>query len=237
MKKQFAPPPELDPAQCLYLTRGLSRLFWGLLFAMTLFFADATLALSKRMSLPAYVLGALLALWGARILRMAGAFTPRWIFLVRAAIALLALTIYFAPFLKWWKSKPDSMWFITNAFVFFGVSILLIASLSLLCLAAGRRMGHRGLRLESWICFASVIIMLVVPYLFVLAALCLFPDYFQACLGEIDATGFKLPMPILMVALAPCALTLVNLWKGREISQACLLSLTKNLRTEPEQQA
>jgi hypothetical protein len=216
-----------DPAHCLYLARGLGRLFWGLLAAMAFFFAGATVVVSERVSLPAYVLGAALALWGARTLRLAGPLTPRWLFLVRAASALLALAIYFAPFLQWWKARPESGFLLANTLAFVTVAILALAFINLLCLAAGRRLGHRGFRIESGVCLAAVILLLVLPFAAVVAGAAFLAEYNLSTFpNELRGLVARLPDWAVPLALAPCSLALVNLWKGRDLSHACLLGAT-----------
>ncbi len=227
MKNTYTPVQPPDAAHCLYLARGFAWLFWGLLAAMLLFLSDATMALSARLSLPAYVLGVAMALWGSKVLRMAGPVTPRWLFLCRTLMALFVLSIYFAPFIKWWKDQPDELFFFVNVAAFAVIGILALATASALCLALAKRIGQKSYKVESLLCMVAVMLLLVI--LAVEAAL-------AAYLAKLNLTSFSNEMRYMLLhfprwtmhlLLVPFVLVLVAVWKGRELSHACLLEVSQ----------
>lgn len=220
----------LTPAQTLCLAKGFSRIFWGVFLMIGLFLSQAVLEVFRFMRIPAYIAGAGLIGWGIWLLHSIGPINPRWQRRTRTALLLVALVIYFAPFIGWWQAKPQLNWFLINIFILLlsGMGILLL--INLLTAETFRLFAERGSQLESLSFAAGVVILMIAPFLVALLfALVASTRYDLIFAEEIWLTISRVPSWFLCVSLLPCSLTLVASWKAKAI---CYQRLW-NSSTEP----
>lgn len=208
---------ERPPVRFFFLAKGFARIFWGLLIAMILFFGNAAVEVFHFVKLPAYVVGCALAAWGLWMLPTAGAVSLKWRPRVRAAMALVFLQIYFAPFLEWWKGSPHVAFYFVNVLGLLLVGMLMLFFVNLLAADAFGRLRDRGGRIEALI-FAWGVVLLMIAPLVLTAACCLLAAFRYKTDFEFEmwqAVG-QLPIWIYMVLTIPCSLTLIATWKAKD---------------------
>ncbi len=213
--ERFRPGGDGLPADaCFFLAKGFSRVFWGLLLAMALFFGNASVEVFQALRLPAYVAGSGLAAWGLWTLGAAGAVSPRWRRRVRATLAMVCLQIYFAPFLEWWKAAPGVTFYFLNVLGLLLASMLAFFLVNLLAADACRRLRQSGGQVEALAFAAGVVLLMIAPLaltsLFSLLAALRYQTGFAV---EMWQTVIRLPAWVYMVLTLPCSLTLVAVWK------------------------
>ncbi len=203
----------------LCLGRGLSQVFWGLALAIVLLIGQAWIDLfQQRYRIPAYVAGAVLALWGLWRMRDAGVLTSRWRARLRGAIACAALLVYFAPFTAWWKAMPGVPLYALNLVAFLLAGMILLLLVNLLAADVFARLEARGARVEAWLAAAGVAIMMMAPLL-IGAVFSWFGAlrYGADFAPELAAIVSRVPAFLVPVLLLPCSLSLVCVWKARTL--------------------
>lgn len=214
------------PGRCFFLAKGFSRIFWGLLIAMALFFGNAAVEVLHAVKLPAYVAGSALAAWGLWILPAGGAGGPRWRNLVRASLALVCLQIYFSPFLEWWKLSPCSLFYFLNVLGLLLASMLVFFFVNLLAADLFRRFQRRGARIEALVFALGVLLLMIAPLVLTAAfSLMAALRYQTDFAGEMWRAFIQLPSWVYMLLTLPCSLTLVALWKAKDM---CYRRLTED---------
>ncbi len=211
------------PVRLLCLARGLTHVFWGMTAMLGLFLAQATLDVFRGLRLPAYVAGAVFVLGGFWRLHDAGALSPRWPARTRLAVWLSALTIYFAPFLGWWRAMPLQPVFLLN------VAGLALAGMGLMLLAAllagevFHRLAAPGDRLEALLAAAGVVLLMMAPCAAGLAwAAVITVNDPAPFVQQAARVASAVPGWAASAAILPCALTLMSVWKARRLCYARL---------------
>ncbi len=217
-----------SPLYCLSLARGFSRVFWGLLITLALFFGQATIEFFHSVRLPAYVIGSALTAWGLWILAAVGAFNQSWRRRAQAALALICLGIYFAPFLEWWKASPRETFYLINVIGLLLASVAALCLVNLLAADLFRRLAEYGNRLEALSFAWSVVLLMLLPLLLMLV-LCLLSasKHHTSFEFEIWQTLLRLPYWAYMLWSLPCSLTLITAWKAKTLSSRRLISIAR----------
>lgn len=218
---QFIPVREdndLQLVRFLFLAKGFSRIFWGLLIAMILFFGNAAVEVFHFVRMPAYVAGSALVAWGLWMLAGAGGVGLKWRIHVRAAMALVLMQIYFAPFFEWWKMAPHELIYLANVLGLLLVSMLALFGINVLAADVCRRLADRGGQLEAWAFAGSIILLMILPLvltvIFCLVAALRYQTDFEF---EIWQTIVRLPIWVYMILTIPCSLTLIASWQVKEL--------------------
>lgn len=218
---EYAPDPArprargIEPAHLLGMTRGFACVFWGLLTALVLFFANSSIAFFGT-RIPAYAAGSALAAWGIFVLHDAGRVSRAWTRRSKAALCLLALQVYFAPFVAWWQARPDVTYLLVN-----WLCLLLTGMLGLFCINLLIAEGHRLLnaregRMESLWFAASVAVLMIVPFFILVAGLVVSMLRRHTSLyAEMWSMMLRTPAWAYVVVAVPCALTLLATWKAK----------------------
>ncbi len=211
------------PVSCFFLAKGFSRIFWGLLLAMVLFFGNAAVELFHFVNLPAYMAGSALAAWGLWMLSDAGSVSLRWRRRVRAALALLLLQIYFAPFLEWWKAAPGIDFYFINVLGLLLVSLLAFFFVNLLAADTFRRLQERGAQIEALVFALSVVLLMIVPLVLTTGfSLMVALRYKTDFAVEMWQSVMQLPTWVYTILTLPCSLTLVAVWKAKVLCYHCM---------------
>lgn len=219
---------DFPPVRFVFLAKGFSLIFWGLLLAMILFFGNASVEVFHVVRIPAYVVGSALAAWGVWMLSDAGAISGPWHRHVRATLILVSLQIYFAPFVEWWKLSPHKMIYLVNVIGLLLVSMLTLFYVNRLAADLFRRLQNRSGRIEAWVFGGGVVVLMIVPLVLTTVACLVATMRYQTNFEfEMWQTIIQLPIWVYMILTIPCSLTLVTAWKAREL---CLRRLAQDDR-------
>ena len=209
---------DIPPVRFFFLAKGFSRIFWGLLIAMVLFFGNAAVELFHFIRIPAYVVGSALAVWGVWMLNHAGVVSSKWRRRVRVTMILVFLEIYFAPFLEWWKLSPHTPFYLANVLGLLLVSMLTLFYVNLLALEVFRRLPDRAGQMEAMVFGGAVVLLMITPLiltvLFCLVAALRYQTDFEF---EIWQAVVRLPIWVYMILTVPCSLTLIAAWKAKNL--------------------
>lgn len=208
---------ELRPSQLLYMAKGFSRIFWGLLFTLVLFFANASFELFHSVRIPAYVIGSALVGWGLLVLRDAGRISGAWLRRSRIAGILVCLEIYFAPFVAWWRNMPYVSFFLINWLGLLLTGMLTMFYINLLAAESERCLNDRGAQIESNLFAVGVVLLMIVPFLIsvVLPAVAAI-RHETSLYFEIWCVVNRVPPWAYAFITVPCSLTLVASWKAKD---------------------
>ncbi|MBI2440267.1 MAG: hypothetical protein HYV35_02735 [Lentisphaerae bacterium] len=206
----------VTPAQLLCLAKGFARIFWGVFLMIGLFLSQAVLEAFQGMRIPAYVAGACLIGSGVWLLHSTGPLSPRWQRHTRTALVLVALIIYFAPFVGWWYDRPQENFFLLNvlSLLLTGMGILLLVNL--LTAETFRLFQERGSQIESQVFALGVVILMIAPFLIGLIFTFLASMRYHFLFAEeIWLTASRVPSWLYLATTLPCALTLIASWKAK----------------------
>ncbi len=214
--------PAEDPSDArlalFFLARGFTRIFWGLLVALILFFGRVSIVVTPGMKISAYVVGCALAAWGVWTLAAAGLDSRWWRRCWRATLGLLLLTIYFAPFLEWWKRAPQVPLYLVNVLGLLLASMLTLLLLDLLAADIFRRLEQWPARREALAFGGSVFLLMIAPLVVtVLASLWATIRYQTSFEFEMWRMILHLPIGVYAILTVPCSLTLFTIWKARAL--------------------
>ena len=122
------------PADLLAAARGFSAFFWGLLIAAIMLLGALSIEVPFLDRAPVHVVGLVILLNAARLLRKAFPGDGAWQGLVRAYGCIVLVQFYLLPFLGWWRAGTADWYTRLN------ILILLADSLALLVVA--QRLVH-----------------------------------------------------------------------------------------------
>ena len=207
---------DITPSQILYMAKGFSWIFWGLLLNMVLFFGDATIEFFHILRIPAYVIGSVLIGWGLFVLRDTGGISHTWLRLGRIAIVLVCLEIYFAPFTEWWRNMPYVSFYMINCLGLLLAGMLTLFYINLLVAEGSRCLNDREGQIESKLLAAGVALLMIVPLLVSVAFAAIAAIRYQTSFYmEIwHILNWVSPWVYVFVIIS-CSLTLVASWKAR----------------------
>lgn len=168
--------------------------------------------------LPAYVVGTIVIAWGVRRLRENPCRHPVWERRRQTLMALLALAIYFAPFIEWWRTWPRQTYLMVNMLGMLFTGMLMLFYINLLAAEVGRRLRRSGVAWEAQIYATAVVVLMMAP----LAAAILFSmlaaiRYDTPFGPELLQTLRRVPVWIYALASIPASLTLIAAWKARDL--------------------
>lgn len=233
-----SPPPEpaadLTAHQALFLIRGMSRVFWGLFFGLTLFFGQASIYIfDNGIRIPAHVIGSGLILWGLRTLRRAEPLSRAGAFLLQICSLSAFLLVYFSPFVNWWLESPDVPWFAGNFIGFVVMAILLLLFMNLFCADVAGMLGVVGFRLEAFLSALSVLVLLLVPFFVLLGfSLAAANSYGSTFAVEFNDMIRRVPYQLYFLFIGPFALALMVVWKARELCDIAFKAGAAAAKTE-----
>ncbi len=207
---------EVAPHDLMRIARGFTAVFWGLLLGLLLFSNAVSLHWS-RVPVPSYILGVVLIFVGMLTLHSVSPFTRSWRKHVRTSLLVLLLHVYFAPFVYWWQRVPDVSYFLLNVMMMLFCSMWLLLLLNQLVLELSHTLGNDSLQLEAELCGWSVVILLLIPYVFfVVYPLLAAVRYHSSVFVELVQLMHRLPRWVLIFSLLPFTLTLAVCWKTKE---------------------
>ncbi len=217
---EHSDPPAVLPAhQALFLSRGMTWVFWGLFLGLTLFFGKASIYLfDSGIRIPAYAIGIMLVLWGLRHLRRAVPLGGAWAFLLGGCSMSAFALVYLSPFVNWWLEAPHVPWFACNFMGFMATAVILLLFLNLLCAKLGGMLGANGFRLEANLSALSVVVLLLLPLALVLGfSLAASINYDSSFALEFYDMVSRVPYHCYFLFIGPCALAMMVAWKAREL--------------------
>ncbi len=217
---------DINSASLFYMTKGFSRIFWGLLLNMMLFFGQASLELFHYIRIPAYVIGAAVVVWGLFSLYDAGRISKTWRRRVRLTIVLVLLEIYFAPFAEWWKNMPDMMFYLINCFGLLLTSMLILLAVNILAAEVSRYLNDRSGQIESYLFAFGIILFMILPLIIsmVFCSIAAF-RYDTSFYVEVWCVINRMPPWVSFFIIIPCSLTLIALWKAKDLCYRTLCAI------------
>lgn len=216
----------IQSAQLLYMAKGFSRIFWGLLLNMMLFFGQASLELFHYLRIPAYVIGAAVVVWGLFSLYDAGRISKTWLRRVRVTIVLVLLEIYFAPFVGWWKNMPDIMFYLINCLGLLLTSMLILLAVNILAAEVSRYLNDRSGQIESHLFAFGIILFMILPLIIsvVFCSIAAF-RYETSFYVEVWHVINRMPPWVYFFIIIPCSLTLIASWKAKDLCYRTLCAI------------
>jgi hypothetical protein len=215
----------VTPHDLMRIARGFTAVFWGMLLGLLLF-SNAVSLHWNRVPIPSYTLGVVLVFIGMLTLHTVTPFTRSWRKHVRTSLFVLLLHIYFAPFVYWWHRMPDVSYFLLNVMTLLFCSVWLLLLLNQLVLELSHTLDNDSLRLEAELCGWSVVILLLIPYVFfVVYPLLAAMRHHSSVFVELVQLMQRLPRWVLVFSLLPFTLTLAVCWKTKE---HCFRTLQKS---------
>ena len=227
------PPPNLSGFELVRLYQGFSCVFWGLpvglLFCVQLLVLDVVVAdpgIRTSLSHLYFCLFlAVLALVSFGALKLVGVQVIGDLWRRRARICLLSslLSLYFSPFLYWWRARPEETLYTLNLFCLIISVIAFLVSLNFLSMELGRFLSDHSLRKESKLFLGLNALVLAVPSsgAFAWAAIRSRRLDSTQSLGLEFLGLFRLyytwRLALFIILFLPISLTLANLWRVKEI--------------------
>ena len=203
--------------QWLALEKGFSRIFWGIFVSLVCFFGGVSVRFMGDFYLPAYVVGSVLLMSGLLALLRAGELQKGWKKRVQYTMFLVALQIYLAPFLEWWRGRPGELYFIAHIIILVFVVMLTLLSVNLIVAKIARVLSERSVFVEAVIYFIVTIVLQVVPFsimlLSVMQANRIGHSGIVFYLGELPS---MLPKWTYIMGMIPFSLNLMLVWRIRE---------------------
>lgn len=208
---------DFKPEQLLSMARGFSCAFLGLLIALVLFFANASFEIFNTVRIPAYVVGSVIAAWGLLMLNGSGHVSGCWGRRGRIALLMVLLQIYFFPFVGWRRAAPHDTFLFMNWLILILTGMFSLFCLNLLASENARCLHDRAGWMESVWFAGSVVLFMIMPFGFFVLRRCIL--YFNCgampCHASTEIIN-SVPLWAYALAIVPCAMTLVSLWKARD---------------------
>ncbi len=212
--------------------RGFSCVFWGLPHSLLLYTGAVDIRLFPRVRVPAFVLGVFVIYCGLVFLQRIGPLTALWQKRVKAALFLLLLEVYLAPFLFWWRRMPYVPYYLANALVLLVCTAMGLFVLNKLGGEIARTLHDPALHAESQIsAWLSAVLLLVPAAAALLRSTSYAFDSGASLLQSILASPFQTPHWLNALAVLPFTLTMAIAWKAKE---RCLRALKTMPHPPPE---
>lgn len=197
------------------LDRALSRVFWGLLFAVLLAIGIIQIPALNRWAIPAAAIPMLYALWGLWELRRESVtVAPTWKKLTRHTFLAALLALYFLPIMQWWLGNLGSYFLAVNALVATVAFTALLIFLNLVPAELTRlrddEPARRELVFSAWFTAAML--------LFIGGTIAGYGVYWVVTGRGLPFKDFANVAPVWhlrAITLLPVGLTLISLLKGR----------------------
>lgn len=207
----------LDNQQWLALGRGFSRVFWGLFVSLICFFGDVSICVMKNFNIPAYIAGAIVLIWGLVILRDVGGLRRNWRARINYTIWLVALQIYLAPFVEWWRVRPNEIYFTFNMVALVFIVILSLLSINMIVASVSRALSERGILAESIVYFVLTLVLQLAPvYIIILSALYVENAWSIGFVFYLKEMLAVLPKWLYIAGMIPFSLNMMLVWRIRE---------------------
>lgn len=217
---------EPDPAVWLDLAKGFNRLTLGIPLTLLLFVGILNINLPGNLSLPPYVFGVALILWGCVRLGRVRGLTPRWERRLRQATVACCLHLYFAPFVLWWTRMPYQTLLTLNMLALMACMAWMLLLANQLSFEVATHLEDTNFQAESRLWGWAVVILMLIPMqLFFAYAVRMSLRYETNLYLEMtQLLEQHIPSWTQAAFLLPFSLTVVTLWKTRE---RCLAQLLK----------
>jgi hypothetical protein len=209
----------------LILTKGFSRVFWGLALTAVLLLSHARIEVFSGLHLPAFFLGTIINFWGLLTLWRAGKVSASWRPRLALATILVLMEIYFVPFVRWWNAMPYVSFYTINVGLMAAAAILLLYQSNVIAADLFRCLAMKGERLEARLYAGSVIAFIAVPLAAAIAFAVIAAARYQTMfLDELCEAVHCVPIWLYVIVTIPYSLTLAILWKARDRSyqQFCM---------------
>jgi len=190
---------------------------WGIPAVLLLMAGLVDIEPGKGFRLPTYVLGALLLYAGAMHFCRAGSITYPWRRLSFRFLFLVALMVYFAPFVYWSTQAPYETFFVANLLGLATTSVAALYLVNRLAMHVGDVLRddtfHVEARLSGWALLALTAFPLACLLLYALQSMIRFDSSLYT---ELVAVHYQTPRWMVSLALLPVVLTVVIAWKAKE---------------------
>ncbi|TAN35668.1 MAG: hypothetical protein EPN23_10875 [Verrucomicrobia bacterium] len=224
-------PPNLPlrPDQLISLARGFAWMGWGLLATFLLLLGLLEWHLPRLLAgLPSYAIGATLTLFGGMLWWRAAEQTRPWQRHARLAVALAALQIYFAPFVRWWRHDLNDIQLYLNSMALPACLMLLAWTLARQAEETGRMLADHALVTEARLGRRT----LILP---VLALTMLLAAYETAVLADmplpkpisVALPGMAMPPWLMAAYLGAISMTVSLCWRATHACHHALVQSAK----------
>lgn len=208
---------DLSRRQLLRISSCCGRMIAGLLLCVVFMVGVAHLPYTYGLDLPSCILGFLIIYSGVIPLSLVHGITPNWHNMSRASLCLGILILYFTPFLFWWASQPNDLYYAVNG-VLCLISITgLLALLNAMASGYARRVEDEAFHLEARLSMWAVLAIYGIPLMAALFFCVGFIMRHQSNpLAQLRLSLSNVLDFLVMIACIPLALTSINLWKTRQ---------------------
>jgi hypothetical protein len=212
-----------------HLARGLSALFWGLPVGLLICFQTARTDWLHAFGIlpPVATTGLLLyGLWQMRYFQPA---ERGWRGALERTQFLAAINLALGPFLYWWGRMPTQPLFEASVLLLCFNSLMFLSHLNLLLRRLGAMLAdetlHQETRLFTSLNRAALTLTFALGVLYVAASHYAGPVPFGLAfaLALVQSTKFSLALIVVLV-LAPLAMTMALLWKAKEVILASVFT-------------
>ncbi|NLB56052.1 MAG: hypothetical protein GX811_09870 [Lentisphaerae bacterium] len=201
----------------LYLNRGFTYLFWGLLTGLVSVAIKMKITVYARIDIPAFVLGALLSGYGLFILHVAGEFSDEWRKRINYSLLLMILIVYLTPFYSWFSQNPGELFFCFNLLVLVFVSILYVLSIIQLICQLAKLLNHQGMLWSGRMLFVITLFMVLIPFGLILVLSIKSSRFGTDCLVCVADYFRYLPKILYVLASIPFSFLMVLIWQARDL--------------------
>lgn len=221
----------VSPDTLVKVARGFSCVFWGIPISLLMFFGTLDLGPFDRFRMPAYVLGVFVIYCGVLLFHRAGSLGDAWRRRIRQAVMVLLLEVYLAPFVYWWKQRPDEAYYAANVLALMLVTTWGLFLINRLAGDTGRALHNSSFfietRLSGWIVLGCMA--MPIGYALVASAHS-FLEFGDTGILSVPFSQVDFPPWVFAVALLPFTLTMAIAWKAKE---HCLEVLKLSAKVPP----
>lgn len=216
----------LAAKEYLLAARGFSCLLWSVPLGFLLLSGALQFVSSTRLPVPAYVLAALLFIYGLLLLKRIPMEGAAWRLRIRIGFAQGLLLCYFAPFLVWWRWQPYQDHFILNVLALFLTYCATLHTINRLSAEWAEYCQARVLQIEArlagwaiWFCIiAPLVIMLII------AGTTAHREGISILAVLESLRHMRHLQALLVILLLPLTLTMGIAWKAKEQAMRQIIS-------------
>jgi hypothetical protein len=218
----------LAGADLARLTLGFYCVFWGALVMLAALCESLTSIMVR--PLPAFVLGAgtvTLAV-GAWRLHQVNTLGDAWRRRTREAFIGAGLLAYLCPFYLMWRRVPGNLYLLGHALAFLAVYCFSVSLCCQMVAVIGRAAGKRGLVVRSVLFGTISVVMLFPPFALFAQLMVVAGRDGRDPLGLLQFWLERTQPWMVLVVLAPFALSLSLVWAAKDLVLARLLATREN---------
>jgi len=154
---------ELTSKEWLLMARGFSRMLWSLPLGLFSLSGALHLTALPTLRMPLYLLSLMICLWGLMALRKVPIRSAGWQRARRHGFILIALMVYLAPFVDWWRQEPQIDHLALNVLALVVVCAVLLRVICLLVAELAAYLQERVYEAEARLCGWLALLLIAAP--------------------------------------------------------------------------